>query len=79
MPADLTSAIEHAMTILSWQENLIADEMPPRWMWHLDAELELWFEEVEDKRNSNTGGSSASDDEWAPMMDNQLSPRAKKR
>lgn len=60
LPADLASALSHAYLILSWQENLPEDEIPPRWMWHLDWELERHFEEVEIARRQKYG--TASDD-----------------
>jgi len=44
-----------AERISGWQENLIDDEMPPRWMWHLDWELEEHFELVKSKRASKYG------------------------
>lgn len=69
MPCDLASAIEHAHAILHWQENLPAKDVPPVWMWHLDHELEDWF----DALNSNDGsGPEDPDDEDVPMMRNAL-------
>lgn len=47
------------------------DEMPPAWMWHLDDELELWFEEVDRKREEKYGGASEERDE-VPMMRNEM-------
>jgi len=34
------------------------DEMPPRWMWHLDWELEQHFEMVKSKRATKYSGNS---------------------
>lgn len=65
-------AIEHANRILDWQENLLEDEMPPEWMWHLDHELEPWFDEVERKREERYGARDDDRDERVPMMDNEL-------
>lgn len=51
--------------MLTWQENLGPDEMPPVWMWPIDDELKAWFEEVERARKEKYGGgsdSSSSDD-----------------
>lgn len=56
MPIDLLRAIEHAQTVLNWQENLMSDEMPPEWMWTVDHELEAWFDRVEDDRKKKYGG-----------------------
>jgi hypothetical protein len=64
-------AIEQAHRIIGWQENMMSDEMPPRWMWHLDHELELWFERVETEREAKYGGDG-SGDESTPMMSNDL-------
>lgn len=47
--------MNHALLILSWQENLPSDEMPPYWMWHLDWEIEEWFTKVQRKRDAKYG------------------------
>jgi hypothetical protein len=75
---DLSAAIDHALLVLNWQENLPGDEMPPQWMWAFDDELELWFEDVEAKREAKYGGGS-SGDEQAPMMGNELSAGRRRR
>lgn len=68
VPADLSNALEHSFKILSWYENLGIDELPPQWMWHLDWELETWFEQVDAQRKN----PRASDDrEEVPMMSNE--------
>lgn len=64
-------AIEHANTVLSWQENLSEEEMPPEWMWTLDHELEEWFEHVAHDRKTRFGGGGSDDDETS-MMGNEL-------
>lgn len=49
------------------------DEIPPRWMWTVDHDLDIWFEEVERKREEKFGTGGSSDDEPAgPMMRNEL-------
>lgn len=59
------------MSILTWHENLPKDEIPPRWMWGLDHELERWWAEVDQKRDEKYG----SGDKEAPnMMRNTLAP-----
>lgn len=79
VPADLASAIEHGYKILDWQENLTEEEMPARWMWHLDWEIEKWFEEVRAVRAAKFGGNSDSDDrEIVPMMKNEDPELAKR-
>lgn len=67
-------AIEHANTVLDWQENLTDDEMPPEWMWHLDSELSSWFDEVKRKRDDRYGGGDRDDDRptTVPLMENEL-------
>jgi hypothetical protein len=56
--------------ILSWQEHLSADEMPPRWMWELDEELARHFEKVKDARDS--GQTMEPAESGAGMMKNAL-------
>lgn len=63
-------AIEHAHTVLDWQENLTQDEMPPQWMWHLDEEVGPFLEEVFRDRRESMGGNG---NETADMMSNDLS------
>lgn len=53
VPADLVIAIDQANSILIWHENLIKEEIPPRWMWHLDWELEVWWMEIERARKNS--------------------------
>ena len=68
-PNDLALAVNHALTILNWQQNLISDEMPPAWMWPFDDELVDWFEAVEAKREAESSGGSA--DTVADMTQNE--------
>lgn len=66
-------AVEHAFKILDWHENMTKEEIPPKWMWHLDHELDDWFEEVERLRDEKYGRSGDSDSEDSgPMMKNEL-------
>lgn len=46
------AAFSHAGMILGWQEHLSSDEMPPRWMWELEEDLQRHFEELADARRS---------------------------
>lgn len=39
------------------------DEMPPRWMWHLDDPLEDWFVDVEQRREERHTPDSTSSNE----------------
>lgn len=64
--------------IVSWQENLPEDEIPPEWMWPLDYELEQWFENVKRKREDKYGRSDDDDRDEVPMMSNQLAARKRR-
>lgn len=66
-------AISHAHTVINWQENLPLKDMPMRWQWHLDHEIENHFEDLEAAR----GGTSDSGELEAPMMRNALVERDK--
>lgn len=46
--------------------------MPPAWMWHIDDELEIHFDRVEEKRKSAYGSSGGSEDEAPDMTVNEL-------
>lgn len=70
----MVRAVAHAHTILSWQENLVEDEVPPEWMWALDEELEDWFEAVKDAREERRGGGG-EDREVVPMLQNEMTRR----
>lgn len=75
MPWDLVAAIDHAHTVLNWHENYAKKEVPPKWMWHLDHELDIHFERIEEERGSggsSSSGSSSSGDTTVPMMRNAL-------
>lgn len=61
IPSDLFAAIEHSFKIISWQQNLGSDEMPPIWMWHLDWEIEEWFKRVKIERERKWGNPSSGD------------------
>lgn len=70
-------AVQHAYTILGWQEHLMEHEMPPRWMWAVDHELKDWFEQVQRDRDEKYGTSRDKKDtrETVPMMENELARR----
>lgn len=58
---DLLNTIEHANAIITWQQNLPEKDMPPRWMWHVDHELNEWFDGVKAQYSSGSdGGGSES-------------------
>lgn len=53
--------------------------MPPRWMWHLDWELEKWFDEVkrirDRKFNISSNDVSDSGDDESMWDDNEYASR----
>lgn len=57
--------------VLNWMENRPRKEIPPRWMWHLDHELEAWFERIDEERDRSSPSNDRGDVE-APMMKNAL-------
>lgn len=59
------------MRVLTWQENLTNEEMPPQWMWPFDEELEVWFEEVDRQRKNRFGSSDDDDEPMGAMMQNE--------
>lgn len=71
---DLFLVIEHSLRIISWQENLPSDECPPAWMWHLDWELETWFDKIKKDRENKYGTSSSSsnDDNSGAMFEENV-------
>jgi len=59
------TAIEHALTVLNWLENLPKKEVPPVHIWTDSEGLEQWWKRLEDLRsegNDTSGSSSGSDD-----------------
>ena len=63
-------ALGHANMILSWEENLATEEMPPRWMWHLPWEINRHMEKVVADRKAkyeskpNSEGSDDASSTW---------------
>ena len=76
VPVDLLRAISHANKILDWYENLSEKDIPPEWMWGIDSELEVWFEEV--KASHSPGGAERDTREEVPMMSNDLAKERKR-
>lgn len=72
MTWDLCLAIEHALRICSWQENLMPEDMPPNWMLPFEDQLKIHFEEV-DRRREEKYGTGSGDVESSDMMSNDLS------
>jgi hypothetical protein len=44
-------AIEQALTVLSWYENLPKADVPPEYLWEDVEGLEQWWASVEEKRS----------------------------
>lgn len=69
----LQVAIEHALQVINWHENLPKEDVPPEHLW-ADAEgLEKWWARVDARRDDGyTGG--ADDDDSGPdeMQQNDL-------
>lgn len=63
IPADIMNVINHALLIISWQENLPSEEIPKYWMWHLDWEIEEWFKKVKIERDIKYGTNTAEVDD----------------
>lgn len=68
--------ISRAALIVAWQDNLPSDEMPPRWMWTLDDDLNAHFERIKEERDKKYGTGSSDDDDddrsSGPMLKNEL-------
>lgn len=61
-------AIDHASNVNTWFSNCTESEMPPRWMWPFDSEINEWFDEVQLARQS---GSTNNDADSEDMMVNE--------
>lgn len=66
----MVKAIELADRVCGWLENLPSEEMPPRWMWTVDRELDNHWKWVEaerkkpakDRHNDGTDDFDEDDD-----------------
>lgn len=70
-------AIEQALTILGWYENLPSDEVPPEYLWEDNEGLEQWWEEVKAKHEDGLPimprrGSEDDDEESDEVTQNDL-------
>lgn len=65
-------AVNHALMVISWHENLPKDEQPPRHIWWSAELLDEWFRNVEEDRSSRSTKRSSSyqDADDAPMSEN---------
>jgi hypothetical protein len=54
-------AIEHALNVLSWHENLQKEEIPPEHLWEDSEGLEQWWKRVEDMRSDGRHDMASTD------------------
>lgn len=66
IPWFLQAAIDHALTILSWHENLPREEIPPQYLWDDAGGLDLWWKDVREKQRT---GQDGGPDRWRPDGD----------
>lgn len=86
IPSDLMLAVNHALRVIAWQENAQEEaDVPPRWMWTLENELEAYFLRRKREKEAKYGVSSSSssaddsggDDVDLEYTDNAYSARFK--
>jgi hypothetical protein len=70
----MVMAVNTALMVISWHENLPRDEQPPRSIWWSGELLDEWFRNVEDQRSEKSADrqSSYKDADDAPMQSNEL-------
>lgn len=74
-PWDLVVAVNQALMVISWFENLPKDEQPPRHIWWSDKLLDEWFRDVQDRREERYGSKKRTSYEEAtdvPMVENEF-------
>ena len=76
-------AVNHALTVISWHENLPKEEQPPRTIWFSAELVDKWFRDVETKRESKYGNSGKSKSSYeeaedVPMSRNELADAVRK-
>lgn len=78
-PYLLLYAINMALMVISWHENLPRDEQPPRHIWWSEKLLDEWFEQIRAEREERGGKkkprSSYADADDAPMTQNEYAAR----
>lgn len=75
-PWVIVVAVNQALTVISWHENLPKDEQPPRSIWHNGDLVDKWFRDVEKDRDAKYGNSgkrrsSYADADDVPMSSNE--------
>lgn len=66
----MQTAIEQALTILTWYENLPNEEVPPEHLWEDSAGLEMWWKHVEEKRDDGSSTGSGDESPETDMAEN---------
>lgn len=72
---DHVTAVNLALQVLSWFENLPKDEQPPRHIWWSEKLLDQWFADVREQRSAGPGQKAKSSYQSAqdvPMEQNEL-------
>lgn len=77
IPWYLQVAIDHALTILTWYENLPKEDMPPEYLWEDSEGLEMWWKTVEARREDGVPTSQgdadpANTDQPRQMVENDV-------
>jgi hypothetical protein len=73
----LVQAVNEALMVLAWFENLPKEEIPPRHIWWSVDMLDQWFEDVGKRRKRQASGKKSTYDtaDEVPSMGNQLVDR----
>jgi hypothetical protein len=71
-------ALNEALSVLSWYENLPDDEQPPRAIWWSDGLISEWFRNVKENRSNKSGSkrSAYEESEDVPMSENEMIDRS---
>lgn len=82
-PYDIVLALNVALVVLSWFENLPRNEQPPRHIWWSDELIDEWFKSVREERESRSGSkkrrSSYDEAQDVPMSENELAAQLRPR
>jgi hypothetical protein len=56
LPYTIFNAIKFALSVLTWRENLKAEEIPPKHIWLDNDRMEAWWREVKANREAEAKG-----------------------
>lgn len=68
-------AIEHGLTVLSWFENNVKDDVPPEHLWEDTEGLEEWWDRVKERTEARMSGRQSApgaDPADEELSDNEL-------